>query len=53
MKQRALQQPAAKTTFGNLKLETIGEGPEAAVKRLVDQAKFFSDMAAKIGLQPQ
>ena len=51
--QRALQQPAAKTTFGNLKLETIGEGPEAAVKRLVDQAKFFSDMAAKIGLQPQ
>ena len=50
---RALQQPEPKALFGKLGLEITNETSETAARTLADEAKFYADIAQKIGIQPQ
>ena len=49
----ALQQPEVRAQLSRIELEAAGDTPEAAAKRLADEALLFSDIARKIGLKPQ
>ena len=48
---QALQQPDVKARFAKLQLEVVNTGPESAARLLSDQAKLFSDVVAKSGIQ--
>lgn len=50
---KALQQPEVKDRFAKFYLEIIERGPQAAGSDLAEQGKLFSDIARKIGFQPE
>lgn len=50
---RALQQPEVKILYEKAKYRILNQSPEAASKVLMEQAKFFADIARKVGIQPQ
>lgn len=50
---RAVQQPELKAQYAKLNQEIILLSPDVAAKQLADQARIFSDIAKKIGFQPQ
>ena len=51
--QKALQTPEVKAQFAKLQLEVTGQSAEVAAKALADEAKMYSDVAARIGFKPQ
>lgn len=50
---RALQQPEIKAQFAKIRLEIIADTPEAAARRLAEEAQFFGDIGRKIGIRPE
>ena len=51
--QKALQTPEVKAQFAKLQLEVTGQSADVAAKALADEAKMYSDVAARIGFKPQ
>jgi tripartite-type tricarboxylate transporter receptor subunit TctC len=49
----ALQQPEVKAGFAKIRLEIVGQGPDAAAKSMADTARLFTDIAKSVGIQPQ
>lgn len=49
---KVLQQPEVKAQYAKFQLEIVNESPEAAAKRLAQQAKLFADIAKKVGMKP-
>ena len=49
----ALSQPEVKAQFAKLQLEVTGQSADVAAKALADEAKMYSDVAARIGFKPQ
>jgi tripartite-type tricarboxylate transporter receptor subunit TctC len=50
---KALQSPEVKAQFAKLQLEATGQPGDAAAKALAEEAKMYSDVAARIGFKPQ
>lgn len=50
---RTLDQPDVRSQFAKLRLEILGGTPEDAARYLAEQARFFADIARKVGIQPQ
>lgn len=49
-----VQQPQVKALLAKFRYEVASNlTPEAAVKRLADEAKFVADVASKIGMKPE
>lgn len=49
---QALAQPEVKARFVKLQMEVLNEPPDAAVRRLADEARLFAGIAKTIGFQP-
>jgi len=47
---QALEQPEMKASLAKMQLEASGESPEASAANLAAQAKFFAEIAKKIGM---
>jgi tripartite-type tricarboxylate transporter receptor subunit TctC len=50
---RALQVPEVKARFAKLSVEVVDESPDAAARRLPEEARSYAEIAKKIGMQPQ
>jgi tripartite-type tricarboxylate transporter receptor subunit TctC len=50
---RALQDPQVKLQFSNMQLEITNQRPEVAAKEIAEKARFFAEVAQKIGLRPE
>lgn len=50
---RALQAPDVKARFAKLSMEVVEESPDAAARRLPEEARSYADIAKKIGMLPQ
>ena len=50
---RALQVPEVKARFAKLSVEVVEESPDAAARRLPEEARSYADIAKKIGMLPQ
>jgi tripartite-type tricarboxylate transporter receptor subunit TctC len=50
---RALQVPDVKARFAKLSVEVVEESPDAAARRLPEEARSYADIAKKIGMLPQ
>ncbi len=50
---QALRMPEVRTRFNGMQFEVVNDTPQTAEKRLADQARLFSEVAKKVGIQPQ
>lgn len=50
---KALQSPEVKAQFAKLQLDVTGQPGELAARALADEAKMYSEVAARIGFKPQ
>jgi tripartite-type tricarboxylate transporter receptor subunit TctC len=50
---RALQNPEVQTQFAKLQMEIVNESPSLATKRLADEVTLYTEIAKKIGFQPE
>jgi len=50
---RALQVPEVKARLAKLSLEVVDETPDAAARRLPEEARSYAEIAKKSGIQPQ
>jgi tripartite-type tricarboxylate transporter receptor subunit TctC len=50
---QAMQVPEVRASFAKLEMEIALRRPEIVAQSLVEQAKVFSDIAKKAGIEPQ
>jgi len=50
---RMLQNPDVKARLAKMGLDTLGQPAEVAAKRLADENRTFTDVARRIGIQPE
>ena len=50
---RALRQPEVRASFSKILFDVVEQAPEAAAKSLAEQARLFSEIAKKSGIQPE
>jgi tripartite-type tricarboxylate transporter receptor subunit TctC len=50
---KALQSPEVRAQFTKMQLEILNQPGDAAAKALADEARMYSEVAAKIGFKPQ
>ena len=47
---QALQQPGVRDQFAKLNITVVADTPEVAARKLVEDARFYADIAKRIGL---
>lgn len=50
---QALKQPDVRAQIEKLQMEVLSVGPDAAAKRMLEDARLFADIARRIGMEPQ
>ena len=50
---RALKTPEVRESFAKAQFDVLDIGPEGALKRLQDEARFYTTLAKKAGVEPQ